>query len=420
MSETPVVNLAALEPLFASWEEPDKHRVRAAKKDFPAEIKNYRRSSPNRLVDPLRAFVKEWRELNYPGASDTTRALLAHWFERPHRVEGKNSEETEFRYYFCQREAVETFIYLMEVRGLRSLSSLIFEYGGANAETDALGVNPEEDEWPRYAFKLATGAGKTKCMSLAIVWSYFHALRESGSEMARHFVVIAPNLTVFERLKEDFKPEKGKDIFMQDPLIPLEWRGDWNFSVVLQDEASGAITGGALYLTNIHRLFEQRTNRKKDADTYAWAGPSVSRAKALDTGAELRERITSHRRVMVLNDEAHHVWDPNSAWNDAIRSLHDTLIKRGGPDYSPSLIFRRLPKTTGAISFHMSFAIRRSEKRWTPASSKRRLSVVRLSWSNSRTTTLPIATKPICVLVTSAGGEAARNGRAAAKDHCFS
>ena len=158
---------------------------------------------------------------------------------------------------------METFIYLIEVRGLRSLSSLIFEYGGANAEIEALGVNPEEDEWPRYAFKLATGAGKTKCMSLAIVWSYFHALREGGSEMARHFVIIAPNLTVFERLKEDFKPEMGKDIFMQDPLIPPEWRGDWNFSIVLQDEASGATTGGVLYLTNIHRLFGQRKSRKK-------------------------------------------------------------------------------------------------------------------------------------------------------------
>ncbi|OEU76944.1 MAG: hypothetical protein BA872_04430 [Desulfobacterales bacterium C00003060] len=68
----------------------------------------------------------------------------------------------------------------------------------------ALGVNPDEDRWPKYAFKVATGAGKTKVMSFAIVWSYFHALRESDSLMAKHFVVIAPNLTVFERLKEDF------------------------------------------------------------------------------------------------------------------------------------------------------------------------------------------------------------------------
>ena len=260
--ETPVVNISALEPLFAPWEEPDKHRVRA-QKGLPPEIKTYRRQSPIRLVNPLRAAVKEWRELNYYGASDTTRELLTHWFERPHRIKGPNGDDIEFRYYFCQREAIETFIFLMEVRGLRSLSSLIFEYGGPNAETEALGIAPEEDEWARYAFKLATGAGKTKCMSLAIVWSYFHALRESGSEMARHFLIIAPNLTVFERLKEDFRPEGGgPDIFITDPIIPPEWRGDWNFSVVLQDEASGASTGGVLYLTNIHRLFEPRSGGK--------------------------------------------------------------------------------------------------------------------------------------------------------------
>ncbi len=59
--------------------------------------------------------------------------------------------------------------------------------------------------------------------------------------MTRHFVVIAPNITVFERLKEDFKPGYGgPDIFNRDPLIPVAWLGDWNLSVVLQDEATGA------------------------------------------------------------------------------------------------------------------------------------------------------------------------------------
>ena len=113
---------------------------------------------------------------------------------------------------------------------------MLAEFGGPTGELEASGINPEDEFWPRYAFKLATGAGKTKCMSLAIVWSYFHALRE-GSAMPRHFVVIAPNLTVFERLKEDFRPEGGgQDIFSRDPLIPTEWKGDWNFSVVLQGE----------------------------------------------------------------------------------------------------------------------------------------------------------------------------------------
>lgn len=338
------INTAALEPLFAPWEEPDKHRVRA-KKGQPPEIKTYRRQSPIQLVNPLRATVKEWRELNYYGASETTRELLAHWFERPHRLLASDGGEIEFRYYFCQREAIETLIFLMEVRGIKSLSSLVSEYGGPNAETEALGINPEDDEWARYALKLATGAGKTKCMSLAIVWSYFHALRESGSDMAKHFVIIAPNLTVFERLKEDFRPEGGgPDIFMTDPLIPPEWRGDWNFSVVLQDEASGASTGGVLYLTNIHRLFEPRRGKKGDAETYEWAGPPVSKSKALDTGAELRDRITSHKRVMVLNDEAHHVWDPGSAWNNAIRWLHEALRKRSGEGLLAQLDFSATPK----------------------------------------------------------------------------
>lgn len=350
-TETSFVNLAALEPLFPPWEEPNKHRVRADKRGLPPEIKTYRRPSPITMVNPLRAAVREWRELNYYGASNTTRELLTYWFERSHRLKA-GDDKFDFRYYFCQREAVETFIYLMEFRGIRSLSALTENFGGPNAETAALGINPEEDEWARYAFKLATGAGKTKCMSLAIVWSYFHALRETDSDMAKHFVIIAPNLTVFERLKEDFRPEGGgPDIFMKDPLVPPEWRGDWNFSVVLQDEASGASTGGVLYLTNIHRLFEPRSIGEGESTTYEWAGPAVSKSKALDTAAALRERITSHRRVMVLNDESHHVWDQGSAWNQAIRWLHDNIKKRTGEGLVSQLDFSATPKDNKGLLF---------------------------------------------------------------------
>ena len=225
-------------------------------------------------------------------------------------------------------------IYLLEVRRIDRLTNLVAEFGGVDAETMALGVNPEYDLWAKYAFKIATGAGKTKVMSLAIVWSYFHALRESDSLMARHFVAIAPNITVFERLKEDFAPSGGgPTIFDKDPLIPTAWRGDWNLSVVLQDSASGAATGGVLYLTNIHRLYDVSKRRKnKESETYEWAGPAVSRATALDTGEELRKRVTSHRRVMVLNDEAHHLWDPGSAWNEAIDYINSTLQKKYGDE----------------------------------------------------------------------------------------
>lgn len=345
MSESLTVKTDALGPLFAAWEEPNKHRVRADHGEGAVERKG-RRPSGIAIAQNLRLMVKEWRDNFYFGASDTSRQLLNHWFGRTHEVNG-----AEFRYYFCQREAIETLIYLKEFRKLECLSQLIAEYGGSYAETAALGVTEEEDTWSRYAFKMATGSGKTKVMSLAIVWSYFHALRESDSPMARHFVVIAPNLTVFERLKEDFKPEGGgPDIFDKDPLIPAEWRGDWNLTTVLQDEASGASTGGVLYLTNIHRLFDN-SRRKKEAETFEWMGPSVSKSKALDTGAELRDRITSHSRIMVMNDEAHHVWDPDSAWNEAIKFLHESIRKRTGGNLTAQLDFSATPKDNKANYF---------------------------------------------------------------------
>ncbi|HZM06678.1 MAG TPA: DEAD/DEAH box helicase family protein [Candidatus Saccharimonadales bacterium] len=352
MSE-PLINLAALEPLFAPHEEPNRHRARA-QGDRPSQIQNGRRPSKIAIAQTLRSQVKAWRETDYPGASDTTRELLLHWFARDHLIESRSGERAPFRYYFCQREAIETLIYLYEVRGIRSLTPLMAEFGGPSAETAALGVNPDDDRWAKYAFKLATGAGKTKVMSLAIVWSYFHALRESNSPMAKHFVVTAPNLTVFERLKTDFKPaEGGQDIFDKDPLIPVAWRGDWNMSVVLQDEASGAATGGTLYLTNIHRLYENE-RRKPEGETYAWVGPTVSRAKALDTGAELRRRITGHARVMVLNDEAHHLWDPGSAANEAIAYLHETIASRTEAGLVAQLDFSATPKDNrGQIFQHV-------------------------------------------------------------------
>ena len=192
---SPVINPTALEPLFAPHEEPNRHRVRRSGEEG-AEIQRGRRPSPLTISNSLRSYVKTFRESDYAGASDTTRELLHHWFARDHTTTSSEGDRVPFRYYFCQQEGIETLIYLHEVRGIRSLAEIVGEFGGGDALTAALGVDPGQDRWARYAFKLATGAGKTKVMSLAIVWSYFHALRESDSPMARHFVVIAPGLTV--------------------------------------------------------------------------------------------------------------------------------------------------------------------------------------------------------------------------------
>jgi type III restriction enzyme len=322
-----IVNPGALEPLFGPSDIPTHHRIRAKTQGAKAEVVKGRRPTPITIAQNLRRDVADWREAQYGGASDTSIELLHHWFGTDHEITAPGGGRLPFSYYFCQREAIETLIYLYEVRGIRTLSGLTAEFGGTDSEIAALGISPDEDLWARYAFKVATGAGKTKIMSLAIVWSYFHALRESESPLTRSFLIVAPGVTVFERLKQDFGDGR---IFDSDPLIPNAWRGDWNVSVVLQDEAAGAATGGVIYLTNIHRLYDPGSRRRRDDETYDFMGPAVSKAKALDTARALRDRITSHPRLMVMNDEAHHVWDPDSAWNEALSFLHETTRKRGG------------------------------------------------------------------------------------------
>lgn len=339
------LNLDAVSPLYAPWEEPTAHRARADQPGKAAPVIARRRPSKLPVVNTLRGLVREWRENEYPGASKTTRALLHFWFERSHRIPGPDGD-VEFRYYFCQREAVETLIYLKEVRKTDRVSQLLAEYGGPLLATAALGVPDEEDAWARAAFKMATGSGKTKAMALAIAWSYFHALFESDSPMAKHFVLIAPGLTVYERLKDDFAGGKVFDPPPRgDPVIPPEWRGDWNISVVEQDAAGGAATGGVIYLTNIQRLYDlSKRKAKKDAEYHEFMGPSVSKASALDVGEALRERITGHKSILVLNDEAHHVWDPDLEWSRAIRFLHETCRTRGGTGVVHQLDFSATPK----------------------------------------------------------------------------
>ena len=58
------------------------------------------------LVNRLRDDVRRWRESGYRGASNVTKELLTHWARA----------DLPRRLFFCQREAVETLIYLAELR----------------------------------------------------------------------------------------------------------------------------------------------------------------------------------------------------------------------------------------------------------------------------------------------------------------
>jgi len=270
-------------------------------------------------VNGVRARVDAWRAQGYVGASATSRRLLAYWFDDEHRTD----DGQPFRFYFCQREAVETVIYLNEIEPVRGLKDLLefAEHG--------MTIQPGEPKRQRLAIKMATGSGKTMAMSLCVAWSYFHALYERDSPMTTSFLVIAPNLIVFERLKSDFGDAAT---FRRDPLVPPEWSHDFDLAVLLQDDPAPVTARGVLYLTNVQRLYEPSAARGKNKTppnpVEAMLGPRVNRDVEASSAEQLFDRIADRRRVMVLNDEAHHVHDEKLTWNQTIERLHEELRAR--------------------------------------------------------------------------------------------
>src|SRR5262249_18509227 len=121
------------------------------------------------------------------------------------------------------------------------------------------------DSFARYCIKMATGSGKTKVMALAVAWQFFNAVRESAhiaKDYAKTFLVLAPNVIVFDRLKTDFVSAR---IFRADPVIPKELEIFWDFDCVMRGNAERAHAEGTLFLTNIQQFYERpdRTNEEE-------------------------------------------------------------------------------------------------------------------------------------------------------------
>lgn len=170
---------------------------------FPAD-EDLREKGFEKLIPPLvadlRKRVFEWRKQNYEGASETSKALLTWWFKEEHTLYNQDGSSYNFRYYFSQREALETVVWLYEVAQVKDKYDLI-RYNS----TGVLSPQMFTEDWLRFVIKIATGGGKTKVMSLVIAWAYFHRLYENNSALAKNFLLITPNVIVFERIKNDFE-----------------------------------------------------------------------------------------------------------------------------------------------------------------------------------------------------------------------
>ena len=182
---------------------------------------------------------------------------------------------------------------------------------------------------------MATGSGKTKVLSLALAWSFFHKLYEPDSQLARNFLVITPNIIVLDRIYRDFQ---GLRIFYKDPVLPdngvdgHNWRDDFQLTLHRQDEVNITRPTGNIFLTNIHRVYASNDipPSPDDENTMDYFLGKRPTGATTDSKVDLGMIVRDIDELMVLNDEAHHIHDPRMAWFKSIEDIHNRLLQKGG------------------------------------------------------------------------------------------
>ena len=219
------------------------------------------------LVNRIRPRVKAWREAGHPGVSGVTRRLLRHWMDP--------EEFAARRFFFCQVEAVETLIWLLEAPAAERVSLHIPSDGGG---------------FQRLCAKMATGSGKTVVMAMLIAWQVLNKVAHpQDRRFSRNVLVIAPGLTVKSRLAV-LKPAHPENYYEAFRILPP----------ALLDK----LRQGRVAVRNWHALnweTEERINRRR----------SVDKRGAKSDEAYVREVLgdmVAARDLLIINDEAHHAW----------------------------------------------------------------------------------------------------------------
>lgn len=296
------------------------------------------------LVYKIRQSIARWRDNEYDGASKTTKSLLKFWFFQEH-----GNGERPFRFFFSQREAIESIIFLYEVAKARDKYELMcFD------SSQRVSGGMFDETWTRYVVKMATGSGKTKVMGLALVWSYFHKLYEEDSPLSKDFLVIVPNIIVLNRIRKDFDRLK---MFFEEPFIPengyndKNWKNDFQPTLHIQDDLRPISESGNIFLTNIHRVFlhEEPEESLETIFLGIKPKPDADTSKGLDLGKILRSNKI--KDLMILNDEAHHIHDKSLAWFQNIEDISNKLKLKTGKGISLQVDYSATPKHNNGSIF---------------------------------------------------------------------
>jgi type III restriction enzyme len=222
---------------------------------------------PIPLVNTVRPRVKAWRERQFAGSTSITKRLLEHWYdleERDHK-----------RFFFCQLEAIETLMWLLEAPDAEKVGIEIISDGG---------------EFSRLCSKLATGTGKTVVMAMLIAWHIINKTTyPQDKRFSKNILVIAPGLTVKSRLQ------------VLDPSFQGNYYEEFN---IVPSNFLEKLRLGKVLIRNWHALnweSDEQISKKKTVDK---RGAKSDEAYVREV---LSDMAQSHN-ILVINDEAHHAW----------------------------------------------------------------------------------------------------------------
>jgi type III restriction enzyme len=236
------------------------------------------RIEENELVNQIRARVRLWREGGYLGVTPTTASLLAYW----------TAPDREKKLFFCQIEALETAVYIVEVAK---------KYGDAWIENRLREANDTSNPGlPRMAMKMATGSGKTVVMAMLIAWHVLNKLANPKDvRFSDTFLVIAPGITIRDRLRV---------------LLPNDPQNYYRQRDIVSAEALGQLGQAKILITNYHAFLprEKLAAGKLTKAILANGGTSEFTETSDQMVRRVCRELGTKKNIIVINDEAHHCY----------------------------------------------------------------------------------------------------------------
>ncbi len=219
------------------------------------------------LVNEIRERIKIWKADNYSGITGVTRRLLEFW-----KTQSEDSGR-KYDFFFCQKEAIETLIFLAEGRDDYKTGLVI----------------PKDESLKRLCCKMATGSGKTVVMAMTIAWQILNkVIYPKDTRFSKNIFIVAPNLTVRDRLQA--LRLLGNNYYKEYKIIPNEWQEKFRQGNVL--------------IKNWHQLQWETEEQIEKRNRLDKRGVKSDYAYT----REVLEGLAKSKNIVVLNDEAHHAW----------------------------------------------------------------------------------------------------------------